>query len=177
MKCSEVSCYRLESMGTAVPCRRMPVVACRGTIASCRQLSGRAALPSLVKAVANAGPLIHLSWIDQLNLLPILFDEVLVPLAVQDEVLRASPDVPGVPALRAAFASEWLNVQTVTDRSAFTNLTVDLDLGESEAIVLVREVVADLLLLDERRGREIAERQSLPLMGPSASCAWRGIGG
>ena len=63
-------------------------------------------MPSVVKAIASAGPLIHLSWIDQLDLLPCLFDAVLVPFAVRDEVLQASPDVPGVRALRAAFASE-----------------------------------------------------------------------
>ena len=102
-----------------------------------------------MRAVANAGPLIHLSWIDELDLLPALFEEFLVPLAVRDEVLRASPDVPGVPALRAVV----------------TFLTADLDLGESEAIVLMHEVAADLLLLDERRGRELAEGQGLPIMG------------
>ncbi len=63
-----------------------------------------------MRAVANAGPLIHLSWIDELDLLPALFEEFLVPLAVRDEVLRASPDVPGVPALGAAFTSDWLTV-------------------------------------------------------------------
>ena len=118
-----------------------------------------------MRAVANAGPLIHFSWIDQLDLLPALFEEVLVPLAVQHEVLRASPDVPGVPALRVAFASDWLTTQAVADRSAVARLTADLDLGESEAIVLMREVEADFLLLDDRRGREFAERQGLPMMG------------
>jgi uncharacterized protein len=53
----------------------------------------------------------------------------------------------------------------VADRSAVTFLTADLDLGESEAIVLMHEVAADLLLLDERRGRELAEGQGLPIMG------------
>src|SRR5579864_3517351 len=118
-----------------------------------------------MRAVSNAGPLIHLSWIEQLDLLAILFDEVLVPLAVRDEVLRASPDVLGVPALRAAFASDSLKVQAITDRSAVTRLTADLDLGESEAIVLAGEAAADLLLLDERRGRALAVGQGLPIMG------------
>lgn len=59
-----------------------------------------------MRAVANAGPLIHLSWIGRLDLLPALFDEVLVPLAVQDEVLHAGPDVLGLAALRAAFATD-----------------------------------------------------------------------
>lgn len=118
-----------------------------------------------MKAVANAGPLIHLSWIAHLDLFPALFEEVIVPVAVRDEVLRASPDVPGVLALRAAFTTDWLTVAAVADRASVVRLTADLDLGESEAIVLVREVGADSLLLDERRGRAIAERQGLPIMG------------
>jgi|GEM_PF-6607568 len=44
-----------------------------------------------MKSVTNTGPLIHLSWIDHLDLLPALFAEVMAPLAVQNEVLRASP--------------------------------------------------------------------------------------
>jgi predicted nucleic acid-binding protein len=42
-----------------------------------------------VRAVSDAGPIIHLSWIGQLELLEGLFEEVLVPEAVRDEVLPA----------------------------------------------------------------------------------------
>lgn len=38
-----------------------------------------------MRVVSNAGPIIHLSWIDRLSLLPQLFEEVLVPVAVRDE--------------------------------------------------------------------------------------------
>lgn len=118
-----------------------------------------------MRAVTNAGPLIHLSWIDALNLLPILFEEVLAPAAVRDEVLRANSDVPGVPVLRAAFRSDWLRVRTVADGAAVTLLSAELDLGESEAIVLMREASVDLLLLDDRRARQLAARDGLPITG------------
>ncbi len=39
-----------------------------------------------MRAVADAGPLIRLSWIDRLDLLGALFDQVLVPVAVWNEV-------------------------------------------------------------------------------------------
>lgn len=118
-----------------------------------------------MRAVSNAGPIIHLSWIGRLDLLPFLFDEVLVPLAVRHEVLRAGPDVPGIQAIREAFASDWLKVQPVLDVEAVLPLTAELDRGESEAIVLMRETRAGLLLLDERRARVRAGREGLRLTG------------
>jgi predicted nucleic acid-binding protein len=118
-----------------------------------------------VRAVANAGPLIHLSWIGRLDLLPALFNEILVPQGVQDEVLRARPDTLGLVAVRTAFTADWLQVRPVADPIAVAALRTELDRGESEAIVLMREAGADLLLLDERRARAVARRQGLPLTG------------
>ena len=118
-----------------------------------------------MRAVTNAGPLIHLSWIGHLDLLRELFEEILVPPAVRDEVLRASPDVPGVEALRSAFAAGWLTVRSIEQPAAVAALAAELDRGESEAIVLMQAAGADLLLLDERRARTHARRLGLPLTG------------
>lgn len=106
-----------------------------------------------MRAVSNAGPLIHLSWIDLLDVLPRLFDEVLTPIAVQDEVLAGSADVPGMVALRAAFGSGWLLVRRVTYSQRVAELRTTLDRGESESIVLMAESRADILLLDDRLAR------------------------
>ena len=118
-----------------------------------------------MRAVSNAGPIIHLSWIDQLSLLAQLFDEVLVPLAVRDELLRAAHDVPGVPAIHAAFQMGWLAVREVADPPRAEQLRADLDPGESEAIALTEELAAGILLLDERRARAHAVRRGIPITG------------
>jgi len=118
-----------------------------------------------MRIVSNAGPLIHLSWIGRLNLLQQLFDELIVPNRVKEEVLQADDDVPGVSELLAAFASGWIHVHLVESREDVEVLERILDAGESEAIVLANEIQADLLLLDDRRARREAERQGVPISG------------
>lgn len=51
------------------------------------------------------------------------------------------------------------------DQDRVQELREDLDPGESEAIVLAMECHADLLLVDERRGRRIAVRLGLKVTG------------
>ncbi|MCL4532115.1 MAG: DUF3368 domain-containing protein [Actinobacteria bacterium] len=118
-----------------------------------------------MRAVSNAGPIIHLSWIGYLNLLSQLFDEILVPIAVRDEILRPAPEVPGVPEIHAAFQAGWLAVRAVTDLTRAEQLRADLDPGEAEAIALAEELGADLLLLDERRARAVAVSRRIPIAG------------
>ena len=56
----------------------------------------------LDRAVVNAGPLVALSLLDQLDLLPALFAEIWVPQAVFSEVAVAGIGKPGARALQSA---------------------------------------------------------------------------
>jgi uncharacterized protein len=118
-----------------------------------------------VRAVSDAGPLIHLSWIDKLPILGTLFSEVLVPREVEREVLRAGSAVLGGMAIRAALATPWLQVRAVGSRETVAALRSLLDPGEPEAIVLMEEQPVDLLLLDDRRARAEAHRRGLRIAG------------
>ena len=118
-----------------------------------------------MRAIANSGPLIHLSWIGRLDTLRVLFTAVVVPAAVREEVLRADPSVPGAEAIRAALAAGWLGSAAVAGQAPLPTLLSRLDRGEAEAIALREEIGDGLLLLDERRARAEAARRSLPFTG------------
>lgn len=113
--------------------------------------------------VANAGPLIALGRIDRLDLLGGLFEEVRIPGAVADEVIGT--EAPGRAGAATAARAPWLRRGQVCDVVAVSLLRERLGAGESEAVVLALELGADLLLIDEARGRRVAEGRGLQVLG------------
>jgi uncharacterized protein len=87
-------------------------------------------------------------------LLADLYGQVLVPEAVQTELLQTHPHLP--PFLRSVRVEAVAEVQ---------RLSAELDLGEAEAIALAKELRADLLLMDELEGRRVALREGVPFIG------------
>lgn len=118
-----------------------------------------------MRAVADAGPLIRFSWIGRLDLLDALFDELLVPTAVWREVVPPEATFPGVEALVAARDRGRLRIEGVRDRGQVDVLCKSLDRGEAEALVLMRERQADLLLVDDQQARRAAQRLGLAYIG------------
>ena len=108
--------------------------------------------------VADSSPLILLSRVGVLDAFATAFREVVVPDAVWREVVEARPDARGVSALRAA---PWLRV----DARELPAIDMGLDPGETAAITLAEVLHADLLLIDERAGRVVAERRGLLVRG------------
>lgn len=108
--------------------------------------------------VADSTPLIYLSRVGALDVLATLYGEVLIPTAVHDEVVLKRPAAPGVEALRQA---TWLRVAA----DELPQVDLGLHWGESAAILLAEQVHADLLLIDERLGRQVAQSRSLAVRG------------
>ena len=69
--------------------------------------------------------------------------------------------MPGVEAIVAARARRWFRVRAVRDEAEVIALRRSLERGEAEAITLMRETSADLLLVDDRRARDEAARRGL----------------
>ena len=108
--------------------------------------------------VADSSPLIHLSRVGLLDLLTALFGDVVVPRAVWHEVVERRPTAPGTDALRQA---SWI---CVVD-SALPEVDLGLDPGETAAILVAEAIHADLLLMDERVGRKVAEARGIAVRG------------
>ena len=116
--------------------------------------------------VADAGPLIALARIERLSLLFALYGSVVVPETVLAELCVES-DRPGARVLSAALAEGVIEPRPLPrDCDAdIANLGLLLDPGESAAIVLAQEMRCRFLLIDERRGRQIARRRGIPVVG------------
>lgn len=110
--------------------------------------------------VSNTTPIIALAQVEQLPLLQRLYGTVFIPPAVKAEILVGGQRK-GAKELRQADYIKTIPLQD--PRRA--DLLNDLDRGEAEAIVLAMEQNADLLIMDERLGRQHATRMGINLTG------------
>ena len=113
--------------------------------------------------VSNTTPLIGLASIERFQLLKQLFGEIRIPQAVYDETVVAGREEGG--AKREVQAATWISTLPVKDRLAVDVLLGELDLGEAETIVLAREIGADWVLMDEKKGRRKLAQLSMPKVG------------
>lgn len=113
--------------------------------------------------VSNTTPLIGLATIQRFDLLKALFNEIHIAQAVYDEAVVAGREVGG--AKREVSQATWIKVVPVQDRLAVDVLLDELDLGEAETIVLARELQADWVLMDERKGRRKLTQLNLNKVG------------
>ncbi|RZK18100.1 MAG: DUF3368 domain-containing protein [Hymenobacter sp.] len=101
--------------------------------------------------IADASCLILLEKIDALHLLHQLYGHLLVT-----DVVAAEYGLP-LPA--------WVAVRAVQDARQTQVLALTLDPGEASAIALALEHPECLLIIDERRGRSVAQQLRLTITG------------
>ncbi|WP_297509270.1 DUF3368 domain-containing protein [Thermococcus sp.] len=125
-----------------------------------------------MKVVSNSGPLIALAKVGKLYVLRELFGKIIIPRAVWVEVVEKGRGKPGSDEVASA---EWIEVVDVKDKLGVDILRSEIEIGEAEAIVLAKELEADLILLDEKIPRIIAKSLGLNVTGSLAVLflAWR----
>jgi predicted nucleic acid-binding protein len=125
-------------------------------------------------AVADTSPLCYLILIGEIDLLPKLFGQVLVPPAVFAELLHE--DAPDAVRAWAASLPSWISVQEGTFRG---NAGMEkLQAGEQGAILLAESVRADVVLVDEKSARRVAGDRGLRItgtLGVLSAAAARGL--
>jgi predicted nucleic acid-binding protein len=109
--------------------------------------------------VSDASPLNVLVRTSLVGVLPALYKEVTIPSAVASEM--SDPRAPSVIRAFIGVPPAWLVIRTPSKLLPLPGL----DPGERAAISLARELPADLLLIDEKRGRRAAQDLHLPFVG------------
>ena len=114
--------------------------------------------------VSDTTPLISLLKINRIDLLEKLFGDVLIPQAVFDELTVDERFRLEADEIRQ---KKFIVVKPVNNPESASILkrAAGLDQGESEAIVLSDELKADLLLMDEAKGRNVSAQMGLRIMG------------
>lgn len=104
--------------------------------------------------VSDTTAISALIQVGQIELLQQLYGEIFIPEAVRDELVRSHSNLP-----------PFLQIGRVANQADVRRLERELDVGEAEAIVLAKELRADLLLVDEKVGRSVAQREGIPIIG------------
>ncbi len=108
--------------------------------------------------VPDAGPLVYLAGAGQIELLRLLYSEVVVPSIVFNEVTVAGAGMVGSAEVAAA---AWIRV---VDQAPDASLLGRLDAGEAAAIPLAVAMGA-VLLVDDGEARAVAGERGIPVIG------------
>jgi len=108
--------------------------------------------------IADAGPIFSLAIIDKLELLNEIFDDIKIPRAVWNEITLDKT---------TTFYSKIHDYfeHKISDISGFNELSMIMDYGESESVMLYKELNAQFLLIDDKKARKIAENFDIKCVG------------
>ena len=101
--------------------------------------------------ISDASPIIALYNIGHLSLLKLLYHNVTITDIVQAEVEIELPS--------------WIVIDSSYELHTYQSLAVQLDRGEASSIALALKHEASTLIIDERKGRKIANSLGIEVIG------------
>jgi len=101
--------------------------------------------------ISDTSCLIALERIDQLEILKRTFKVIIITQEVYQEFGNCLPD--------------WIIINEVKNKEKQSHLESFLDKGEASSIALANETNDALLIIDEKKGREIAKTFNLEIIG------------
>lgn len=108
--------------------------------------------------ISDSGPIFSLAIIDKLGILNEIFEDISIPKAVWEEITRDN----------TKYYYKKINnffKDKVKEISGLNELTFIMDYGESESVILYKELNADYLLIDDKKARSIAENLGIDCIG------------
>jgi len=102
-------------------------------------------------AISDTSCLILLSKIDELNLLNRLFDEIFITSEIQKEFGKK--------------LSNWIKIMNPRDIHYQELLEMEVDKGEASAIALSFDIDESILILDDYKARQVADKLNIKYTG------------
>ena len=127
-----------------------------------------------MSVIINATPLIALAVVEQLELLPQIFGEIIVPTTVYNEVIGQELERPGAQIIAQA---DWLQIVSPKTTSSVEPLLLGLDQGEMDVLLLAQERQPEWVIIDERQARRVARAMGIPVKGTIGVLLTAGLAG
>src|ERR1044072_2542168 len=112
--------------------------------------------------VSDTTPINYLILIDQINPLKDLYGRLILPEPVHAEMQRL--ETPEKVRQWIGSKPDWVEVR----RTSISDPTLNLGAGERDAILVAQELGANLILMDDRKGRQAAIKRGLAVSGTLA---------
>ncbi len=112
--------------------------------------------------VSDTSILSNFFQIGQLDILRLVFHQLVIPVKVAEELKQLAHFGFDVSWLDK---TDWIEIRQVSHPNWITPLLNTVDAGEAEAIVLTKELQADYILIDDLLGRQVAVQQGLTVIG------------
>ncbi len=120
----------------------------------------------MLKVVSNSSPIIHLNKIGYMHLLEVLYKKIYITNWVFEECTCDSQEASEISKeIEDIKKVSFFEISEIENSVLFLTLSKLVDEGEASAIVLALEKHANLILLDETDGRELAEVYNLNHVG------------
>jgi predicted nucleic acid-binding protein len=110
--------------------------------------------------VSDTSPILSLALIGRLDLLRELYGSIVIPEAVRQEIMATDQS-----GAREVSQADWIITRPIDPDVALKLLRREVDRGEAEAIGLALQLKADVLLIDERKARSLAQYLDLNVVG------------
>ncbi len=117
-------------------------------------------------AVSNSGPLIHLSLVGLLDLLFKLYDVILIPQSVYNEIVVKGKEqgYSDTFILERAIINEKIKVEKVKKEN-YNISSSKLHIGEINAIILALQLKIEIILIDDEEARMFARKLGIKVIG------------